>query len=98
MRLTKSKATGSKVEKPGVSAIYEFSSTLYKSTCVVVFFPLLFLLLINPSSANPFPSKALIKVDFHTPELPEKAVILFFKYPFISLVPTFSLASVLITV
>ena len=87
----------SNVENPGVSAIYEFSSILYSTTCVVVFFPLLFLLLIFPSCAIVFPNSEFINVDFPTPEFPENAVTLFFKYFFISSTPMLFLASVFIT-
>ena len=67
----------SNVENPGVSAIYELLSNLYKYVFVVVFFPLLFLLLIIPSLVISFENILLINVDFPTPEFPEKAVILF---------------------
>lgn len=61
----------SNVANPGVSAIYELLSILYNSTVVVVFF-LFILLLIVPSSAILSLNIPFIKVDFPTPELPEK--------------------------
>ena len=87
----------SNVEKPGVSAIYVLSSNLYNFIAVVVFFPLLFLLLISPSSAVLLLNIAFINVDFPTPEFPEKALVSPFNTFFTSSIPTFSFATVSIT-
>ena len=68
----------SKVENPGVSAMYVLSSISYSFIDVVVFLPFLFLLLISPSCVISLLKIAFINVDFPTPEFPENAFILFF--------------------
>ena len=92
----------SKVENPGVSAIYVFSSISYNFVDVVVFLPFLFLWLISPSCVIVSLNIAFINVDFPTPEFPENALTLFFNCFFSSCIPdklfSCSLAIVSITV
>ena len=87
----------SNVENPGVSAIYELSSILYNLIYVVVFFPFLFFELIFPSSVRLELNILFSNVDFPTPELPENALILFFKHSFNSSIPSALFAIVFIT-
>ena len=87
----------SNVENPGVSAIYVFCSISYNFIEVVVFFPRLFLLLISPSLVIYLSNIPFISVDFPTPELPEKAFILFFNIFINASIPFFSFAVVSIT-
>lgn len=84
----------SKVEKPGVSAIYSFSLILYNAIFVVVFLPFLFLSLISPALVNSFPKMLFNKVDFPTPEFPANTLILFSKSLFRLSTPSFSFAFV----
>ena len=72
----------SKLENPGVSAIYVSSSNSYNFVSVVVFFPFLFFLLISPSSVLFSPNKAFIVLDFPTPEFPENTLVFPFNFSF----------------
>ena len=81
----------SKFAYPGVSAINVFLLISYNFTEVVVFLPFLFFLLISPSNVILSSKIAFIVVDFPTPELPEKAVILPSNTFSTSSIPNFSL-------
>mgnify|MGYP007006968462 CR=1 FL=1 len=87
----------SKLENPGVSAIYVFSSISYNLVSVVVFLPFLFFLLTSPSCVLSVLNIAFIRLDFPTPEFPENTLTLFFNISFTSSIPLFSFALVTIT-